>query len=163
MHTIRKAVKEDLEAILQILNYEILHATAIYDYEEKSLADLQQWYADKVKKEIPLIVAEEAGEILGYATYDRFRPKEAYRKSVEHSVYLSQKARGRGLGSILLKEIIQRAREQGHHSMIAGIDADNHVSIHLHSKTGFKEVGRMKEVGYKFDRWLDLVFMQLIL
>jgi L-amino acid N-acyltransferase YncA len=121
------------------------------------------WFEQMFNDGMPVIVAERQGEVIGYGSYNIFRPKIGYKFSVEHSIYLDEKSRGMGVGGKLLGSLIQRARESGLHSMIAGIDAANRGSIEFHKKYGFVEKGYLKEVGYKFDQWLDLVFMQLLL
>ena len=161
--TIRSSTVQDVETILEIINYEIIHSTAIYDYTARSYEDQLQWYKDKEERQFPVIVAEYGGKVIGFGAYGSFRQKIAYRFSVEHSVYVHHQYQGMGAGRMLLEELIRLAKEQGFHTMIAGIDAANEGSCEFHRKLGFVETARMKEVGYKFNRWLDLVFMQLIL
>lgn len=161
--TIRPATKRDLPAILEIVNYNIVHSTAVYDYEPKKLADIKQWFTDKEQAGWPILVAEEDGIFLGYATYGTFRIKAAYQYTVEHSVYVSPALTGKGIGRVLLTTLIEKAKEQGLHSMIGCIDADNKASIQFHQRLGFKKAGVLKEVGFKFNRWLDLQFMELLL
>jgi phosphinothricin acetyltransferase len=112
---------------------------------------------------MPVIVAEKDNEVVGFGTYGIFRPWDAYRFSVEHSIYTHHNFRGMGIGKLIMTELIKLAIEQGFHTMIAGVDASNKGSYGFHKKFGFQEIGTFKEVGYKFDRWLDLVFMQLFL
>lgn len=157
------ATPQHLPAILEIVNYNILNSTAVYDYAPKELADMKAWLQDKQEHNWPVIVAVEDGVVLGYGTYGTFRFKEGYKYTVEHSVYVSHERTGKGIGKILLKELIVKAKEQGYHTMIGGIDADNKDSIVFHEKFGFVSVGLLKEVGFKFNRWLDVQFMQLIL
>jgi L-amino acid N-acyltransferase len=159
---IRNAAPRDLPAILEIINQTILTSTAIYDYEIRSLEEQTVWFEKMIENGMPVIVAEMDGEVIGYGSYAIFRPKIGYRFTVEHSIYLNEKSRGVGVGGKLLRSLIQRARESGVHTMIAGIDAANRGSIDFHKKYGFVEKGYLKEVGYKFDQWLDLVFMQLL-
>ncbi|CAG4994305.1 L-methionine sulfoximine/L-methionine sulfone acetyltransferase [Dyadobacter sp. CECT 9275] len=160
---IRNATKKDLPAILEIVNQTILTSTAIYDYEIRTLEEQTEWFERVTDNGMPIIVADQDGEVLGYGSYNTFRPKIGYQFTVEHSIYLDEKSRGMGVGGKLLGSLIQRAREQGLHTMIGGIDAANRGSIEFHKKYGFVEKGYLKEVAYKFDQWLDLVFMQLIL
>lgn len=110
-----------------------------------------------------MLVADLDGEVAGFATYGTFRPKPGYRFTVEHSVYLGESFRGKGIGTLLLTELIKIAKEAGVHTMIGGIDSSNEGSYLFHQKLGFKEVARLKEVGHKFGGWLDIIFMQLIL
>lgn len=164
MHLIiRSATPKDLPALLDIINHAILNTTAIYDYEAREYDQQKAWLDQMFNDGMPVVVAEVDGEVIGYGSYNIFRPKIGYKFSVEHSIYLNEKSRGMGVGSRILESLIQRARESGIHTMIAGIDAANRGSIEFHKKYGFVEKGYLKEVGYKFDQWLDLVFMQLLL
>lgn len=164
MHLIiRSAAPKDLPSLLEIINHAILNTTAIYDYEPRTLEQQQAWLEQMYNDGLPVIVAEMDGEVIGYGSYSMFRPKVGYKFTMEHSIYLNERSRGMGIGSRLLESLIQRARESGVHTMVAGIDAANRGSIEFHKKYGFVEKGYLKEVGYKFDQWLDLVFMQLIL
>lgn len=164
MHLIiRNATPKDLPALLEIINHAILNTTAIYDYEPREYDQQKEWLDQMFNDGMPVVVAEVDGEVIGYGSYNIFRPKIGYKFSVEHSIYLNEKSRGMGVGSRILESLIQRARESGIHTMIAGIDAANRGSIEFHKKYGFVEKGYLKEVGYKFDQWLDLVFMQLLL
>lgn len=160
---IRLATSEDLPGILVILNHNILTSTAIYSYTPWSMLQLEQWFAAKQHDAMPLLVASDGERVLGYGTYGMFRPKEGYRFCVEHSIYIGATLQGQGIGSTMMRALIDSARHQGLHTMIAGIDASNMESIAFHRKFGFAEVGLLKEVGFKFDRWLDLQFMQLTL
>jgi len=163
MIIIRPAIVTDLNAIMDIINHNILHSTAMYDYAPKSEADIQQWYTDRITAGWPVIVAEQDGNVLGYGSYSSFRFKEGYKFTVEHSVYVNHEQGGKGIGSLLLAELIALAKKEGYHTMIGGIDSDNAGSIAFHKKFGFTEAGILKESGYKFGKWLDLLFMQLIL
>ena len=160
---IRNAAPKDLPAILEIINHAILTTTAIYDYDARTLEEQTAWFEKMIADGMPVIVAEHDKEVIGYGSYNIFRPKVGYRFSVEHSIYLNDKSRGIGVGGKLLGSLIQRARESGLHSMIGAIDAANRGSIEFHKKYGFIEKGYLREVGYKFDQWLDVVYMQLIL
>jgi len=160
---IRNAAPKDLPAILEIINHAILTTTAIYDYDARTLEEQTAWFEKMITDGMPVIVAEHDKEVIGYGSYNIFRPKVGYRFSVEHSIYLNDKSRGIGVGGKLLGSLIQRARESGLHSMIGAIDAANRGSIEFHKKYGFIEKGYLREVGYKFDQWLDVVYMQLIL
>jgi L-amino acid N-acyltransferase len=161
--TIRKAIESDIPAILEIVNHAILFSTAIYDYEARTLEQQQNWFAEKQTAGYPVIVAEIDGQIAGFGAYGSFRVKVAYQYTVEHSVYVSEEFKGRGVGKLLLSELIQLAKLQGLHAMIGCIDAENAGSIGFHEKFGFEITGTLREVGFKFGRWLDLVMMQLIL
>lgn len=159
----RYATKDDLPAILDIMNDAILNTTAIYDYHPRTTEYVHNWFSKKNNDGLPVIVYEKDGAVTGFGSYGIFRPWDGYRFSAEHSIYVAKEYRGQGMGGALLQELIELARKQNFHTLIAGIDADNKDSCAFHEKYGFKEVGRFPEVGYKFDRWLDLVFMQLLL
>jgi len=124
---------------------------------------MQAWFKEKKEQHWPVIVATLDDKIAGYGTYGTFRFKDGYKFTVEHSVYVSHQHTGIGIGKLLLAELISLAKQEGYHTMIGGIDAENKSSIEFHKKFGFTETGLLKEVGYKFDKWLDVQFMQLIL
>lgn len=153
----------DTQAILDIINYNILNSTALYDYNVRSYEQQKAILEDKINKNFPVIVAEENGKVVGFGMYSEFRFREAYKYTVEHSVYVDNDHQGKGIGKLLLQELIQLAKKQNLHTMIGVIDAENQSSVDFHEKFGFKTVGIIKESGYKFDRWLHSVFMQLIL
>lgn len=160
---IREATLSDIPAILEIVNYNILNTTSIYDYDTKSLPEMEQWFYDKQNAGWPVLGAFENNRLIGYATYGTFRFKEGYRYTVEHSVYIHPEHNGKGAGGLLLKTLIDKAAKHGYHTMIGCIDAENSGSIAFHKKYGFTEAGLLKESAFKFDKWLDLLFMQLIL
>lgn len=154
---------EDTQAILDIINYNILHSTALYDYNIRTYEQQKAILDDKLAKNFPVIVAEANGQVVGFGMYSEFRFREAYKFTVEHSVYVANDYHGKGIGNLLLAELITLAKVQKLHTMIAVIDAENQGSVSFHEKFGFKTVGIIKESGYKFNRWLHSVFMQLIL
>ena len=152
------------EPILAIFNDAILHSTALYDYKPRTLDSMAVWFENKRKGNFPVIGAvDETGALLGFASYGSFRAWPAYKYSVEHSIYVAVQHRGRGLGRLLLQEVINSAREQNYHVLIGGIDSQNNASIQLHKKFGFEHAGTLRQVGFKFGRWLDLDFYQLVL
>jgi phosphinothricin acetyltransferase len=157
---VRPATEADLPAILAIFNDAVAHSTAIWQETAADLGSRRQWMEGRLRLNYPVLVADEDSVVVGYGSFGDFRPFEGYRFTVEHSVYIAEGARRRGIAGALLAALIDRARELGKHTMIAGIAADNDASIKLHAKFGFVESARMKEVGFKFGRWLDLVFMQ---
>ena len=161
--TIRPYKTEDTQAILEIINHNILYSTSLYDYSVRTIEQQKAILEEKIKKGFPVIVAEKEGEILGFGMYSEFRFREAYQFTVEHSVYVAANHLGKGIGKRLLSELIVLAKAQKLHTMIGVIDSENQNSIAFHEQFGFKIVGVVKESGYKFDRWLDSVFMQLIL
>lgn len=160
---IRPAVAADLPAMLAIYNEVVTTTTAIYDYNPRTIDAHAAWLGAKREQNWPILVADDAGVVAGYGSYGPFRPWPAYLHAVENSIYVAGDRRGRGIGSTLLPAIIDDAARRGFHTMIAGIDAENTASLRLHSKFGFHEVAHFQEVGWKFDRWLDLVFLQRIL
>lgn len=160
---IRDAAEADLPDILEIYNHAVAHTTAIWNDTPVDLADRAAWLALRRASGHPVLVAEEAGRVLGYSSYVPWRAFEGYRHTVEHSVYVREDCRGKGVGLALLRALVDRAREQGLHVMVAGIEAGNEASLRLHEKLGFRREGLLKEVGTKFGRWLDLAFLSLIL
>lgn len=163
LNKVREAAIKDLPFIQAIMNAAILDTTAIYEDALRDEAYVRRWWDNLQAERMPVLVYEEEGLCAGYGSYGIFRPKYGYRFCVEHSVYVHQDYRGKGIGQTLLQALIARAVKGGFHTMIAGIDAENKGSIHFHEKFGFEQVGYLKEVGFKFNRWLDLVFMQLTL
>jgi len=161
--SIREASEADLEEILLIYNDVILHTTAVYDYEAHSIEQRKRWFEERRAAGFPVFVAELANRIAGFASFGPFRAWPAYQFSAEHSLYVSEAFRNQGIGRLLLSEIIRRATEKGLHTLVAGIDKENKASIALHEHFGFEVAGELKQVGWKFDRWLDLVFMQRML
>jgi L-amino acid N-acyltransferase YncA len=161
--TIRNAVKADLPQILEIYNEVILNTTAVYSEKPHTLEMRLAWFNERKLAGFPVIVAGPGDKITGLATYGHFRMWPCYRFTAEHSVYVHRDNRGQGISKVLLGEIIDRAKAAGLHVLIASIDSENPVSLHLHATFGFEQVARFKEVGYKFERWLDLIFMELIL
>jgi phosphinothricin acetyltransferase len=154
---------EDCPAILEIINDQILTGTALYDYKPRTLEQQLSIFDDKLQKGFPIIVAKVADEIVGFGYYSEFRFREAYKFTVEHSVYAKKNYIGKGIGHLLLTELIELAKKQNLHTMIGVIDSENESSIAFHEKFGFEKAGFIKESGYKFDRWLHSVFMQKIL
>jgi len=153
---------EDTQYILDIINYAILHSTSLYDYNIRNYEQQKTILEEKINKNFPVIVAELNGIVVGFGMYSEFRDKEAYQFTVEHSIYVDENFHRKGIGKQLLEELIDLARKQKIHTMIGVIDSENQGSVIFHEKFGFKTVGVIKESGYKFDRWLDSVLMQLI-
>jgi phosphinothricin acetyltransferase len=163
MVEIRDASEDDLPAILDIYNEVLTTSTAIYRDEPATLDERAAWFASRRAEGHPVLVAVESGEVVGLATYGGFRAWPGYRFTVEHSVHVRADRRGRGIGDLLMRPLIDRAVGAGMHVMIAGIDADNAGSIRFHERLGFTRAAHLHEVGFKFGRWLDLVLMQRIL
>ena len=150
--------------ILAILNEAIVNSTALYDYRPRTLSMMDAWFDAKERGRYPILGAvDEHGVLVGFASYGPFRAWPAYKYSVEHSLYIAAAHRGQGLGKLLLGALIDRARSQNYHNLIAGIDADNAASIALHRRFGFEPCGTVRHAGFKFNRWLDLQFYQLLL
>jgi phosphinothricin acetyltransferase len=160
---ISKASEIDLQPMLDVYNEAILNTTAVYQEETHTLAMRRKWYEEKQQAGLPVLVAHMNDEFAGFSSYGPFRNWPGYRYTVEHSVYVAAGFRGRGIGKKLVKALIEHARQQKIHVIIAGIDAAGEASVGLHLSLGFKEVAFFKEVGFKFDRWLDLKFFELIL
>lgn len=159
---IRQATEADLEAINAIYNYYVLHCTCTYQTEPETTEDRLAWF-DRHGPKHPVVVAEVAGEVLGWGSLSPFHARAAYCHTVENSVYVRHDAHRRGIGSAVLKELIVRATEFGHRTIIGGIDGDQVASIALHAKHGFVQVGHLMQVGFKFGRWLDVFYMQRML
>ncbi|MBX3619650.1 MAG: N-acetyltransferase [Rhizobacter sp.] len=151
-------------AILDIFNDAIVNSTALYDYKPRAPEAVVAWFATKRSNGFPVIgVEDEAGTLLGFASYGTFRAWPAYKYSVEHSIYIHRDHRGKGLGRTLLQAIVEAAREREVHTLIGGIDAANAASIALHRALGFEHAGTIRQAGFKFGRWLDLAFYQRLL
>lgn len=151
-------------AILDIFNEAILTSTALYDYKPRAPESMAGWFKTKEAGRFPVIGAVGAdGRLLGFASYGTFRAWPAYKYSVEHSVYVHKDHRRNGLGRTLMQSLIAAAREQQYHVMIGGIDIANTGSIALHESLGFVHAGTIRQAGFKFGRWLDLGFYQLLL
>jgi phosphinothricin acetyltransferase len=159
---IRLAIEADLPAIDDIYNWYVPRSTCTYQEVVEPFEQRVRWFGEHGPRH-PVTVALIDGQIVGWGALSAFRERAAYRHTVENSVYIHHDHHGRGIGSALLADLIERARALGHHTIIAGIDAEQVSSIALHRKFGFVECAQMKQVGRKFDRWLDVVFMQLML
>jgi L-amino acid N-acyltransferase YncA len=159
---LRPATESDLVAINDIYNHYVLHSTCTYQEEPEPLAGRRQWFKHHDGQH-PVIVAEMSGQVAGWGSLSAYHARSAYRHTVENSIYVHHRHCRCGIGSLLLGELIVRARALGHHAIIAGIDADQAASVALHTKFQFVKVGQMKQVGLKFGRWLDVIYMELML
>jgi phosphinothricin acetyltransferase len=159
---IRLATPADLPAINAIYNHYVLTSTCTYAEEPDTLADRSFWFAEHQGPH-PATVLEQDGEVVGWASLSEYRGRCGYRFSVENSVYVHHAHHGQGIGKALMLDLIDRARQLGHHTIVAGVSADQTASRGLHEHLGFTQVAHFREVGYKFDRWLDVVFLQLLL
>lgn len=160
--TVRFALEADLPAINDIYNYYVHHSTCTYQEVPEPLESRREWFRQHDEKH-PVIVAVWEGALVGWGSLSAYHPRSAYRRTVENSIYIHHQYHRRGIGSRLLQELIHRARQLGHHAIIAGADREQTASVALHEKFGFVQVGLMTEVGFKFDRWLDVIYMELIL
>ena len=151
----------DIPAITAIYRHYVDNTAITFDTEAPGEAAMAEKFGHMVRLGHPLIVAERDGKVLGYAYASTYRPRPAYRFTCEDSIYLDPVATGQGVGKALLTELIAQARAYGFKQMIAVITADTASSIAIHEKFGFRHVGRYEAVGYKFDRWLDIVHLQL--
>lgn len=159
---IRPATESDLVAINDIYNHYVLRSTCTYQEEPEPLEGRQAWFNRHGEKH-PIIIAEVGGQAVGWGSLSAYHQRSAYRQTVENSVYVHHEHQHRGIGSLLLEELIGRAEKLGHHAIIAGIDAEQTASVALHTKFGFERVGCLKQIGFKFGRWLDVVYMERIL
>jgi phosphinothricin acetyltransferase len=151
-------------AVREIFNDAITNTTALYDYQPRSMDTVLQWFGAKARAAYPVLgVVDEGGVLCGFASYGPFRNWPAYKYSIEHSVYVHPAQRRKGVARLLMQRLIERAQAQQYHAMIGGIDADNVSSIALHEQLGFHHSGTIAHAGYKFGRWLDLAFYQLLL
>ena len=158
----RLATEADLAAINSIYNHYVLHSTCTYQEELEPLDGRLQWFSHHGEKH-PVIVAVQAGHVVGWGSLSAYHARSAYRRTVENSVYVHHEYHRRGIGSLLLRDLIVRARQLGHHAIIAGIDAEQTASVALHARFGFEKVGHMKQIGFKFGRWLDVIYLELLL
>lgn len=160
---IRLAERTDVPAMREIFNEVLRNSNSIYREEEVTLEERYAWFDEKLEHGFPIFGAYEGDHLIGYAGYGTWRAAQGYRKSVELTIYVDQKRRGKGIGSKLMQTIIEHAKADGYHVMIGAIDAANQQSIEFHKRFGFVEVARMPEVALKNDQWLTLVFMQKLL
>jgi L-amino acid N-acyltransferase YncA len=159
---IRGATAADLKAINDIYNYYVIHSTCTYQEQPESLANRKKWFEHHGPNH-PVIVAELEGTVVGWGSLSAYHARSAYRRTVENSVYVHHDYHRRGIGSQLLKELIDQARRLRHHAIIAGIDAEQAGSVAIHKAFGFEKVGQFRQVGFKFGKWLDVVYMELLL
>jgi L-amino acid N-acyltransferase len=161
--TVRLAEPKDLPAISEIYNHAVLNTTASYDYDPRDMKHRLAWFELHQRQDLPVFVAEIDGAVIGWSSLSKYHDRMGYRFTVEDSVYIGEAHRGKGIGKALLAPLIQAARDRKLRAMIGAIDADNKASIRLHAGFGFEKVGHFKQVGFKFDRWLDVVYMELLL
>jgi phosphinothricin acetyltransferase len=154
------ATQADLPGILEIYNEAVLNTTATYDYEPRTLEHRAQWFEERKRDGYPVFVAVDNGRVVGWSALNPFHARFGYRFTAENSVYVAANMRGRGIGKVLIAPLVDGAKSLGLHAIIAAIDADNEASIRLHARFGFEKVGHFKQTGFKFGRWLDVVYME---
>lgn len=160
--TVRDAVEADVPAINEIYNHYILNTVATFDIEPQTLEDKLRWFRE-TEHPHRIFVAEADGEVAGFSCLRTFRAKAAYNLTAENSVYVHHEKLGRGIGKVLMDRLVEAGKANGFHSIIAGIALPNEASVRLHESAGFASVGIEHEVGYKFERWVDVMWMQLML
>ena len=159
---IRPATTDDLGRINEIYNHYVMHSTCTYQEEPHTSEERERWFADHGPAH-PVTVAETDGQVVGWGSLSRFHARSAYRFSTENSIYVDPNWHRQGVGGRLLADLIERGRAAGHHTIVAGIDGEQEASIAIHAKFGFEHVARLRQVGFKFNRWLDVIYMQLML
>jgi phosphinothricin acetyltransferase len=160
---VRPATESDLPAVTSIYNEVIASSTAVYSDRPVDVADRHAWWAARVAQGYPVLVADTDGGVIGFSTFGDFRAWPGYRFSVEHTVHVAVGQRGGGVGRALVEALFPIAASLGKHVMLAGVDAENAASIRFHQRLGFEQTGRLRQVGFKFNRYLDLVFLQRFL
>jgi L-amino acid N-acyltransferase len=161
---IHPADPANLEAIHEIYNDAVLNTTASYDYEPRTMEYRIAWFETHAEQRLPIFVAKsDDGQVVGWSSLSRYHDRRGYQFTVENSVYVAAAHRGRGIGKLLMPPLINSAQALGLRAIIAAIDAENQSSIRLHARFGFERVGHFKQVGFKFGRWLDVVYMERML
>lgn len=160
--TIRRAVESDLSSINDIYNYYVVNSTCTFQIEPETEAGRRQWFASHDDRH-PITAADWNGEVIGWGSLSKFRERAAYQNSVEASVYIRHDRLGDGVGRLMLVDLIERARMLGYHTVLGGATAEHPASVKLQEALGFRHVANFREVGFKFGRWLDVVYLQLML
>jgi phosphinothricin acetyltransferase len=159
---IRLACAADLDPINGIYNHYVHHSTCTYAEEDCSMDERRRWFTAHGAAH-PVTVATIKGDIVGWGSLSAFHLRSAYRFTVENSVYVAPDLHRQGIGAAILRDLIDRARALGHHAIVAGIDGEQQASLALHAKHGFRRVGHLPQLGFKFGRWLDVIYMELLL
>jgi len=159
---VRPATEADVPAILDVYNYEIVNGWATFDIEPQSLEERLEWFRT-IRPPHFVVVAVDGDDVVGWGCLRSFHERAAYRFTAQNSVFIHQDHRGRGIGKAIMAWLIEQGRESGFHSIMAGISQDNPGSDRLHASFGFELIGTEHEVGYKFKRWLDVAWWQLML
>lgn len=157
---IRDAIASDLEEITTIYNDVLTHSTAIYNDRPATLPERVAWWRARLDQHYPVLVAVDSSHVCGFASFGDFRSWPGYRYTVEGTIHVASANRSKGVGTLLLNSLIERAKLAGKHSMIAGVDSENTASLAFLQRVGFQRVGYLPEVGYKFERFLNLVLLQ---
>lgn len=157
---VREALEADLPGLTAIYNEVIATSTAVYTCDAVTVAERHDWWRGRAAQGYPVLIAADEAGVAGFASFGDFRAWPGYRFTVEHSVHVRAGMRGRGVGTVLVRALLRRAAECGKHVMIGGVDAANAAAIRFHEHLGFTRTAQLHEVGYKFGRWLDLVFLQ---
>jgi phosphinothricin acetyltransferase len=157
---VRPAISDDVPAILAIYNEAVLTTTASADIAAESLENRTDWFHTLTTTGFPVVVAEEEGCVLGWGSLKPYNPRPGYRFTTENSVYIAEAARGRGVGKVILADLLRRAGELPVRSVIAGISGDNEASLRLHRSFGFKDAGTLEGLVFKFDQWIDVVYLR---
>jgi phosphinothricin acetyltransferase len=157
---IRDAVQADFEQVTAIYNEVLTNSTAIYNERPATVEERVSWWRSRIAQDFPVLVAADGAHIAGFGSFGDFRAWPGYRFTVEGTVHIHAGSRGQGVGTELLNGILARAKSAGKHVMIAGVDSENAASLRFLERFGFERAGQLREVGYKFDRFLDLVFLQ---
>ena len=161
---IQPAQPHHIPAILEIYNEAVLNTTASYDYEPNTLEQRTRWFDHHRELDLPILVAVNPADcVVGWGSLSKFRDRIGYQYTLEHSLYVAADQRGHGIGTLMLQSLIDAACGMGKHVLIGGVDSSNEASVRLHLHFGFEEVARFKQVGYKFNRWLDVIFFQRFL
>ena len=161
-YTLRPATVADLPAVSAIYNHSVHTSTCTFAHEPETLAEREAWFAGRTAAH-PVIVAEAGGEVVAWASLSAWNKRCGYASTVEWSVYVREDWQRRGLASALLAELVRLAKAAGHRTVIGGVSADQTASLELHRRHGFVEVAHFREVGFKFGRWLDVIYLQLML
>lgn len=161
--TIIECSPQHVGSILQIINHAIVHTTSVYDYQARTPEMILAWLNSRRREGYPFIGAMLEGNLVGFGSFGSFRNWPAYKYTVEHSLYVDHRCRRRGIGRLLLKELIDRADRMGFHTLVGVIDSQNHASVALHESEGFVHAGTLREAGFKFGSWRDVLIYQILL
>jgi len=159
---IRAAAKQDAQSICDIYNYYVVNTVVSFEEQPVSVDEMETRIRD-ITSEYPFLVIEEDGNILGFAYTNKYRDRRAYRYTAEVTIYLKDGKEGKGLGTELMRRVIEETRGKGIHTLISAIAIPNERSVAIHEKFGFEKIGHFREVGFKFDQWIDVGYWELVL